>query len=575
MKTLQDKRKLIVLSLLIAFTFFSCQKDQVIPNQETEIAANNFSINYISGENIPDIINLLSHDNGTSSKSNGSKSSMVSATFGSVFIESVLEVVDTLGNQNYSFTLIPTTPKPNSIFNLVVNASNGNIDMAIMEYRMSPSFAQEYINGTKTIAEFTGSIFKFPFSASSNVFSKTSGEPCVLNIDEVVNCDEVIVDGGGIVASGGGGGSTTIGDTNTYTGGDGGDVTHNYGPGGGSAVWVCDRYDEEHSGPTGCGDGSGTWIITLFPSSHLNKSSNIKSKSSTTDCCDDTDLVGSLGLNLTTQAILGIVDCLGEGTLADNQMDWISNTNNALKTTGIYNYLQENNCSTDAQEFAKATIDILSLPIITSNNLIDYKNAILRLTNHLKLYGNIEDEIYADYIDSLLPELDNMTMSEVHDIYLQVRATVNDLTIKYAIEIITPVVTDLVIPIITYAIFEATAGTAVKLLQKIPVSMVAQGIRLNKLVQKVVQLGIQGDQAHVRIIQISSPVTRAEELFLALSRDAVSTIEVSPGVIKATMGNGNFITYRTISSSGFPATIDLNFPAIFGSQNQIIKFILP
>ncbi len=57
-------------------------------------------------------------------------------------------------------------------------------------------------------------------------------------------------------------------------------------------------------------------------------------------------------------------------------------------------------------------------------------------------------------------------MGEVNDIYLQVKQTCNELTIKYLWAIVTPVVTDLVIPVVTYAILEATAGTAIKLLQK-------------------------------------------------------------------------------------------------------------
>src|SRR5690606_18615362 len=91
-----------------------------------------------------------------------------------------------------------------------------------------------------------------------------------------------------------------------------------------------------------------------------------------------------------------------------------------------------------------------------------------------------------------------MTVGEVYDIYLQVKQTCNDLTIKYFWAVVTPVVTDLIIPVITYAIFEATAGTAIKLLQKIPVGAVLQGYRLNKTIQKIAQLGTPGQQAFVR-----------------------------------------------------------------------------
>jgi hypothetical protein len=38
------------------------------------------------------------------------------------------------------------------------------------------------------------------------------------------------------------------------------------------------------------------------------------------------------------------------------------------------------------------------------------------------------------------------------------------------------------------------------------------------------------------------------------------------------MGNGNFITYRIVSKSGFPATLDFKFPALFGETIRVLKF---
>lgn len=71
---------------------------------------------------------------------------------------------------------------------------------------------------------------------------------------------------------------------------------------------------------------------------------------------------------------------------------------------------------------------------------------------------------------------------------------------------------------------------------------------------------------------MTNPTIRARGLFNVMTKNALSVTEVSPGVINATMGNGNFITFRTVSQSGFPATIDLNFPTIFGSIPKVIKF---
>jgi len=49
-------------------------------------------------------------------------------------------------------------------------------------------------------------------------------------------------------------------------------------------------------------------------------------------------------------------------------------------------------------------------------------------------------------------------------------------------------------------------------------------------------------------------------------------VEVAPNVFQANMGNGNFITYRTVSKTGFKATIDLNFPSLFNNVKQVLKF---
>ena len=166
-------------------------------------------------------------------------------------------------------------------------------------------------------------------------------------------------------------------------------------------------------------------------------------------------------------------------------------------------------------------------------------------------------------------------MGEVNDIYLNVKQTCNELTIKYAKGIITPIVTDLVIPVITYAIFEASANTALKLLQKIP-GVIFQGSRLSATASQLAQLGEPGLQSHVRIITISNPVSRAESLFLSLTKN-VTPVQVSPGVLQASMGNNNFIIFRTVSGSGFPATIDLNFAGVFGTSTpiKVLKFAAP
>lgn len=355
---MKQKLQKITKTLLFCFVIIllSCEKEGISTIQNTEAKNNNISIKYVSGKNIPNIISKLNPDYSSTFKSSSSKSNMITDSFGSISTENILEVIDSLGNKNYSFTLSPKKPKPNSIFNLVISTSNGNKDMAIVEYRMAPDFAQDYYNGTKSISEFTGRILRFPFKDASNLFYKTNGNTCIQNIDEVVNCDEIIVDGGNIISSGGGGGSTTISDTNTYTGGDGGTVTHNYG--GGSAYWVCNRYGVSHSGPTSCGDGSGTWVITL-PDSHTNKLSNPKSKTSGTSCCDDTIIVGTVGVNLFDLAV-SIRDILGFSGRSQESL-WLINNATIEQIASISNFLNENNNSIEAVNFSKELITQMML----------------------------------------------------------------------------------------------------------------------------------------------------------------------------------------------------------------------
>ena len=233
-----------------------------------------------------------------------------------------MEVIDSLENKNYSFTLTPKIPKPNSIFNLVVNSSNGNTNMAILEYRMAPNFALDYHDGTKTFSEFTGSIFKFPFNPSTTNFAKSS-TTCVQNIDEIVNCNQINVDNGGITSSGGEP-STTLADLNTYTGVDGGSTNYNYdGGSGGTVSWVCDDDGTSQWSPSEC-DGAGhggTWIVRLPPpSKSLNKSSNY---SKTDNCCDDTNIDGSVGVNI----LINQLKLQFKATLSTEQLAWLEDGN--------------------------------------------------------------------------------------------------------------------------------------------------------------------------------------------------------------------------------------------------------
>ncbi len=254
-------------------------------------------------------------------------------------MKDILEVIDTLGNRNYSFTLIPTKPKPNSFFNLIVSVQEGksNYELSILEYRMSSDFAQAYRNGTKTTNDFTGSILTFPYIPSTTTFRRGS-DTCIQNIDEVVNCNRVdIVDGSPVNTGGSGSASTTLSDISVpdYGGSTSGISTG----GGGSVYWVCNAYHISHNRSTDCccAGGGGTWIILLAPPSISTYRANPNSYGrSTTNCCDDTYVDGALGMNINNTAN-SVLNCLS--TLNNKQTDWVLNSTNALDVIKLDSYL--------------------------------------------------------------------------------------------------------------------------------------------------------------------------------------------------------------------------------------------
>ena len=206
----------------------------------------------------------------------------------------------------------------------------------------------------------------------------------------------------------------------------------------------------------------------------------------------------------------------------------------------------------------------------TQNN---YPKAIRDLSNFLRLYGEEEHEIVADYFESLIDDFESMTMGEVHDIYINLKHIADEIPKLYFNAIANVYFSDLVMPVLTNAILNGSANLVTKLLQRIPIGNVMLGERLNRWVQHISQLGVQGNQTHVRIVSTSQPVANAQSIFNTLTRNAISTSTNSSGTIVANMGNGNFITFRTVSSTNFPATIDFNFPLIFGQNvTKVIKF---
>lgn len=202
----------------------------------------------------------------------------------------------------------------------------------------------------------------------------------------------------------------------------------------------------------------------------------------------------------------------------------------------------------------------------------EYKKEILRFARHLTGFGSIEDKLYADYLFSIADHAETLDLSELHEIYLEAREKVHELRVNYFMEITTVIVTDLVFPLIEYALTEASLGAATYLLRRIPVSYVARYERLYAMVKKVGVMGEKGKTSNIRIVRTNNPVKKCKMKFKTLTKDALEkTINPKNGAITANMGYGNYITYRpiTASTSNFEATISFNFPKIWTKMRDV------
>lgn len=268
------------------------------------------------------------------------------------------------------------------------------------------------------------------------------------------------------------------------------------------------------------------------------------------------------------------INDLLDSALSYDELLWLDE--NTTDAEAIKDFLESYPHSGDAKTFAKEATAAMTYnfsdTVYELPNIFDYKSRIRRMTKFLRLFGDPDDEIIAAYVESLLSEFDTMNIGEVHDIYKLVVDQQNNLIRKYFRAVTIPLA-EAALPFIEYALVETSLGVAIPLLSRIPLELILINDRLTELILVFSKLGVQGNQVNVRIISTSSPVAKAQAFFTSLTKNAIEVVEVAPGVQRAAMGNGNFITFRTVSSSGFPATIDLNFPLMF-DEIKVIKFSL-
>jgi len=243
----------------------------------------------------------------------------------------------------------------------------------------------------------------------------------------------------------------------------------------------------------------------------------------------------------------------------------------------MVSFLDAHDFSNYSKDLGSFEIQILSENILSSNKL-DYKNSVLRMAAGLRKFGGEEGILFAEYFENMAAEFNGMSVGEVRDFYALAKDVTEQFNKNMRTNIISSYVDGLAMPILEMALLEVGGTLAIKMLQKIPISWVYRGARLNNMAKKVAKLGSPGTSSRIRMIPNSS-LTKSQETFNMLTKNAISvTTENLPGGKYrkiANMGNNNYITFRNFDYSNTPnlvGNIDLNFPNIWIKTREL-KFI--
>ena len=115
---------------------WNCEKEE-ISHIEQVLSTEKFHSRRISGSEIPNIINLINKE----TKNVLTTKSSSSTNYGELDLEDIVEVIDTIGNTNYSFRISNIDDDGLSLYNLIVHTDDDDgIDTPyIIKYTMEES----------------------------------------------------------------------------------------------------------------------------------------------------------------------------------------------------------------------------------------------------------------------------------------------------------------------------------------------------------------------------------------------------------------------------------------------------
>jgi hypothetical protein len=295
---------ILALALFLVY-LYGCQKEELESPKffGPDINSNNgINYKYVKGNSIPNVIDVLNAQMRKSGKlvakhKDETYYQTMNTSFGVVLFDNIMQVVDSLGNSNYTFKVIHPEDNYKTFFNLVMLEKEQGVKVQLIKYEMSEEFANLYRQGAKDLSQFVGSITTNTLTSPCLCEDPNDGLPIEVNPGDNG-------DGG----SGGGGSGNPIGGPTLGSPGDG-------GSGGGNQSCVisiittvcCQNIHWGYSSNCRCPESGGNNGATFMYNSctgqllQLNKNSRFKKGNTQNqteninenDCCNN-GLIGIL-----------------------------------------------------------------------------------------------------------------------------------------------------------------------------------------------------------------------------------------------------------------------------------------
>ena len=509
MKTRKNKLinllKTGILFFGILVLLWNCEKENHLEDNQIQLA--NINANKVDIKNITIVNNFLKGKFKSKVQAKSSiNSNAIITPLGTIPLENISEVIDSIGNANYTFPIIPKTYFHNKFYNLIINKTNeNNISSYILEYNMSDEFAKDYKSGIKDLFEFSGSIKKYAINDFLNLKSKSSSN-CTEDLNNSSGgfnfdspCLETNLNNGspssGGASSGGtsGGGSGGGGSSGGNTGGIGfgGIPTNDTASCSLSEVYVTDcggsSSNKMHT-YSSCGGPSKNNATYYYEWTCTDGSSVLYSKGENDcDTSSGTLAIAPVPFYKFTNAFLNL--SLADSNFLDNNCDLKNNlydflnnnviegdySNTALNfSEKIIKILNNNNIS-EAEKFIQYQIAYNSFDPILPDNTIqeDYETKIRKYATSFKQWGNKE---FGNYLDSLLPLDSSFSDQDYRKLYETIRKKAGDLFWDY-IKAIVGQTFESFKPVIEMALWEVGGGVALKVLSKLPIKYLTTPIK--------------------------------------------------------------------------------------------------